>query len=187
MPSPAVAPLPQDGCKTGPPPTMNDAVAATQDEMRRHNVGRLLRLLHVRGPMSRAGLTTLTGLNRSTVRAITTDLVNAGLVCESVPVGQGRAGRPSIVVKPTSSRTFALALDIGVEHLIAARIGLGGVVLARHELRHVGADHSVDRMLAQAQGLLDMMLAESPVGAVCVGVGVGVCGVVGAGDGSVRF
>jgi predicted NBD/HSP70 family sugar kinase len=166
---------------------MTHTVAATQDEMRRHNVGRLLRLLHVRGPTSRAGLTALTGLNRSTVRAITTDLVNAGLVCESAPVGQGRAGRPSIVVEPASARTFALALDIGVDHIVAARIGLGGVVVARTELRHVSADHSVDGVLERAHGLLDMLLAESPAGAVCVGVGVGVCGVVGAQDGSVRF
>jgi predicted NBD/HSP70 family sugar kinase len=164
-----------------------NSVAATQDEMRRNNVGRLLRLLHIRGPTSRARLTALTGLNRSTVRAITTELADAGLVRESAPVGRGRAGRPSIVVEPASAGTFAVALDIGVEHLIAARIGLGGVVLARHDLHQVGTDHDVHRTLDRAQGLLAMMLAGSPADAVCVGVGVGVCGVVGAQDGSVRF
>src|SRR6185369_9237161 len=77
--------------------------AVTQDEVRRHNLGVLLRLLHVRGAASRAGL-----------------------VRESAPVGRGGAGRPSILVEPRSEEVWALAVDVGVEHLSAARIGLGG-------------------------------------------------------------
>ena len=46
---------------------------ATQDEVRRHNLGSLLRLLHQRGPTSRSELTALTGLNRSTVGALTAE------------------------------------------------------------------------------------------------------------------
>ena len=56
------------------------APAVTQEEVRRHNLGVLLRLLHVRGPASRAELTAVSGLNRSTVRALTTELADAGLV-----------------------------------------------------------------------------------------------------------
>ena len=161
--------------------------AATQDELRRHNIGRLLRLLHVRGATSRSRLTTLTGLNRSTVRALTADLVEAGLVRESTPVGRGRAGRPSIVVEPVSTRTYALALDIGVEHLIAARIGLGGVVLDRREIRRPQVDHDVAKTLQRMESLVEQMLASAPVLSTCVGVGIGVSGVVGGHDGVVRF
>ncbi|MGZ4595814.1 MAG: ROK family protein [Actinomycetes bacterium] len=161
--------------------------AATQDELRRHNIGRLLRLLHVRGATSRSRLTTLTGLNRSTVRALTADLVEAGLVRETTPVGRGRAGRPSIVVEPVSTRTYALALDIGVEHLIAARIGLGGVVLDRREIRRPQVDHDVAKTLQRMESLVEQMLASAPGLSTCVGVGIGVSGVVGARDGVVRF
>ncbi|MGZ4631319.1 MAG: ROK family protein [Actinomycetes bacterium] len=161
--------------------------AATQDELRRHNIGRLLRLLHVRGATSRSRLTTLTGLNRSTVRALTADLVEAGLVRETTPVGRGRAGRPSIVVEPVSTRTYALALDIGVEHLIAARIGLGGVVLDRREIRRPQVDHDVAKTLQRMESLVEQMLASAPALSTCVGVGIGVSGVVGGRDGVVRF
>jgi predicted NBD/HSP70 family sugar kinase len=161
--------------------------AATQDEVRRHNLGRLLRLLHVRGATSRSRLTALTGLNRSTVRALTAELVMAGLVRESVPEARGRAGRPSIVVEPESLRTFALALDIGVEHLIAARIGLGGVVHDRREIRRQQIDHDVRKTVRRAYTMVEAMLASAPAGATCVGVGVGVSGAVGAEDGVVRF
>jgi predicted NBD/HSP70 family sugar kinase len=157
---------------------------ATNDEVRRYNLGRLLRLLHLEGATSRSRLTAHTGLNRSTVRALTAELAEAGLVRESAPTAGGGAGRPSIVVEPASDRVSVLAVDIGVDHLVAARIGLGGVVLDRRALRQ--ADHDLDRTLDRVERVVDAMLAELPPGDRCVGIGVGVCGVVGE-DGSVRF
>jgi predicted NBD/HSP70 family sugar kinase len=161
--------------------------AATQDEVRRHNLGRLLRLLHVRGATSRARLTAETGLNRSTVRALTGELAAAGLVRESLPVGRGRAGRPSILVEPESVRTYALAVDLGVEHLIVGRIGLGGVVHDRREIRRQMVDGDVRKTVRRVHQMVELMLAAAPAGGVCVGVGVGVSGVVGTGDGLVRL
>jgi predicted NBD/HSP70 family sugar kinase len=166
---------------------MTRQAAVSQDDVRRHNLGRLLRLLHVRGATSRARLTALTGLNRSTVGALTTELVEAGLVRESTPPGRGRAGRPSIVVEPESERTFTLAIDLGVEHVIAARIGLGGVVYDRREIRHPQSENDVDKTVGSVHALLQSMLASAPKNSTCVGVGVGIAGVVGVDDNVVRF
>jgi predicted NBD/HSP70 family sugar kinase len=166
---------------------MTTSAAASQDDVRRHNVSRLLRLLHVQGATSRSRLTALTGLNRSTVRALTTDLVDAQLVRETVPASGGSAGRPSIVVEPESLHTFALALDVGVDHLIAARVGLGGVVLDRRELRQTEAAHDARRTVDRVHRMVTAMLSRAPDDTVCIGLGVGISGVVGAEDGSVRF
>ena len=160
---------------------------ASQDAVRRHNLGSLLRLVHVRGSTSRSELTALTGLNRSTVKALTADLVAAGLLCESAPVGRGGAGRPSIQVEPESDRLFVLALDLGVEHLRAVRVGLGGVVLDRRELHQAHGDYDVSRTLRRVQRLARDLLEGAPDDAVCVGIGVGICGVVSADEGLVRF
>lgn len=162
-------------------------VPASQDDVRRHNLGNLLRLVHVRGATSRADLTSMTGLNRSTVKALTADLVDAGLVRESAPVGHGGAGRPSITVEPESNRVYVLALDVGVEHLTAVRIGLGGVVLDRRALRQSRGDYAVPRTLTRLGGLVRALLDGAPADGVCVGIGVGVCGVVSTSDGLVRF
>jgi predicted NBD/HSP70 family sugar kinase len=160
---------------------------ATQDEVRRHNLGSLLRLLHVHGATSRADLTALTGLNRSTVGALTTELAEAGLVREQAPVGRGGAGRPSIVVRPETERVYVLALDVGVDHLIVARVGLGGEVLDRREVRQSRGEHRPTRILRLVEKLAPPVLAAAPPDAVCVGVGAGVCGVVRHTDGLVRF
>jgi predicted NBD/HSP70 family sugar kinase len=147
----------------------------------------LLRLIHVEGATSRADLTSLTGLNRSTVKALTADLAAAGLVRETAPVGRGSAGRPSINVEPESNHVYVLALDVGVEHLTAVRVGLGGVVLGRRELSQTAVDYGVPRTLRRLRKLAAAMFDEAPPGAVCVGIGIGVCGVVSSADGVVRF
>jgi hypothetical protein len=46
----------------------------SQDELRRHNVSALLRQVHVHGASSRADLTSLMGLNRSTIKALVDEL-----------------------------------------------------------------------------------------------------------------
>lgn len=161
--------------------------AASLDDVRRRNLGTLLRHLHVDGPASRADLTALTGLNRSTVKTLTEDLVVARLARESAPVVRGGAGRPSITVEPESERVYVVALDIGVAHLTALRIGLGGVVLGRRGLQQTSGDYTVRRTLTRVVRLVRALLDDAPPGARCVGVGVGVCGVVSDDDGVVRF
>ena len=161
--------------------------ATTQDDVRRHNLSRLLRHLHVEGATSRADLTAMTGLNRSTVKALTEDLVSMSLLRETAPVGRGGAGRPSITVEPEPDGVYVLALDIGVEHMTAVRIGVGGVVLDRRELRQSAPDYAVKRTLTRLVRLARQLFEGAPKGGVCLGIGVGVCGVVSAEDGLVRF
>jgi predicted NBD/HSP70 family sugar kinase len=139
----------------------------------------------VRGPASRAELTAVSGLNRSTVRALTTELADAGLVREAAPVGRGGAGRPSILVEPRSEHVWALAVDIGVEHLSAARVGLGGVVLDRREGRQPRGDGAVPQVLDRVRTLVEPLLAGATTDPV--GIGVAVPGMVGGPGQLVRF
>ena len=155
--------------------------------MRRHNLGGLLRLLHVAGPASRAELTARTGLNRSTVRALATELADLGLARESSPVSSGGAGRPSIVVAPDTHGVYVVAVTIGVEHLDAARVGLGGTVLDRREAGAARTGYGVDETLRHVTRLVEALRRTAPPRARCVGIGVAVCGLVSAERGVVRF
>ncbi|MEU8333619.1 ROK family protein [Micromonospora sp. NPDC048839] len=158
----------------------------SQDDVRRQNLGALLRHVHVHGPTTRAELTTTLGLNRSTIGALTADLSAVGLVSEGAPKETGRAGRPSLVVRPASARVYAYAYSVEVDRLRAARIGLGGAVLDRREL-----DRPRGLLAAEAAPLLAGALKEMqqtvPRDAICVGAGVAVCGMVRRNDGLVRL
>ncbi|MGH8891479.1 MAG: sugar kinase, partial [Acidothermaceae bacterium] len=114
---------------------MPSSSGATQDEIRRRNVSTLLRRLHVQGAQSRAQLTESMGLNRSTIKALVGELTDSGLVTETIPESGLRAGRPSHVVVPRSDTAYVLAANVGVDTVTAAAVGLGGVILGRHEYR----------------------------------------------------
>ena len=59
------------------------ASSATATPARRHNLSRLLTLVHREGPRSRAALTRRIGLNRSTIAGLVSELVALGLVSET--------------------------------------------------------------------------------------------------------
>jgi len=162
---------------------------STQDEVRRHNVSTLLRYVHVHGPTSRAELTNAMQLNRSTIGTLTADLAGAGLVREELPArtAGGGAGRPSLVVWPRPEQIYVLAFDIGVDYLIAARVGLGGAILDRRELYRPRGDYAMDDIVVHLCRFTTEMSARAEAGAVCVGVGAAIAGVVRESDGLVRF
>ncbi|MET9443551.1 ROK family protein [Streptomyces sp. NPDC006610] len=151
----------------------------SQEEIRQHNLGTLLRHVHLDGPTSRAVLTSRMGLNRSTILGLVSELSAVGLVREELPQDTGRAGRPSLVVRPEPTRVHVLAFDVGVERLAAALIGLGGVFLDRREYswpqeRRQDPAEVADIFADFAQQLL----ASAPEASVCVGVAVAVRGMV---------
>lgn len=158
----------------------------TQDEIRRQNLGALLRYVHLRGPTSRAELTVRLGLNRSTIGALTADLATAGLVAEELPRDHGRAGRPSLVVRP-EPEVYGFALVIDVDRLTAARIGLGGTVLDRREKQRPPGDMSPAEVVAPLADFVREMQRAVPAHARYVGAGVAVSGLVRAEDGLVRL
>jgi predicted NBD/HSP70 family sugar kinase len=165
---------------------------ARSEDVRRGNLSTLLRYVHVHGPTPRSELTTVLGLNRSTIGDLTGELVAAGLLREEA----GRAeydrrtassgGRPSHVVLPESHRVQVLAADVGVTHLTVARIGLGGAVLARRDRSYRRGARRQRDVTATIAKVGDELLAEIERGAVVVGAGVAVPGMVRRRDGQVR-
>ncbi len=110
----------------------------TQEAVRRHNLALALSYLHAEGQLSRVELTTRLGLNRSTIGALVGELVALGAVVETPPQEPARragAGRPSLDVRPDSEGLAVLAVDIGVQLLRVARIGLGGVIAAQIQVK----------------------------------------------------
>jgi predicted NBD/HSP70 family sugar kinase len=159
--------------------------APSQEEVRRRNLGALLRYVHIHGATSRAELTDRLGLNRSTIGDLTADLAAAGLISEETPRKTGRAGRPSLVVRPRSSRVYTYALSIEVDRLRAARVGLGGKVLDSRAADRPPGLQILETIGPLASFVRDMQRA-APADSRCVGGGVAVTGIMRGADGMVR-
>jgi len=159
---------------------------ARSEDVRRGNLSTLLRYVHVHGPTPRSELTTVLGLNRSTIGDLTGELVAAGLLREEAGRAASSGGRPSHVVLPESHRVQVLAADVGVTHLTVARLGLGGSVLARRDRSYRRGARRQRDVTATIAKVGAELLAEIERGAVVVGAGVAVPGMVRRRDGQVR-
>ncbi len=156
-----------------------------QEQVRRNNLSLLLSRVHVSGPTSRADLTRELGLNRSTIGDLAGYLEELGLVEPGTPVGDGRSGRPSLVVAPRNDNVVA-AVDIDVDSIVVALIGLGGEVFERIERHHQPGDHDVVLVADVVSRMVQDVLDAQPT-ARCLGVGVSIPGAVRHSDGVVRF
>ncbi len=157
----------------------------SQDELRRVNLSAVLARVHASGPTSRAALTAELGLNRSTIGDLTAHLETLGLVREVRPTQTRGTGRPSHLVVPRADVTV-VAIGLDVDRIVAALVGLGGVVLARRERRHQRGGHDVSAVAVSVLQSIHELLAL-PVAQRCLGVGVSLPGVVRSDDGLVRF
>ncbi|WP_435829709.1 ROK family protein [Micromonospora costi] len=184
MVHPALSGLPPTG--RSPDVPAPPAPAANQEEIRRQNLGAVLRHVHVHGPTSRAELTARLGLNRSTIRALAADLAAAGLVTEQAPTTTRRAGRPSLVVSPRSTRVYARAMTIEPDRLRAARVGLGGRVLDLREVEHPRGSCPADAVRPLSRLIRDMERTAGP-DAICVGAAVAVTDTTHGRDGRIRI
>jgi len=161
-------------------------LAVRPEEIRRHNLSLLLRHIHQHGELTRVELTAATGLNRSTIGALVSDLVALGLVSEYVPSGRDRAGRPSHVVAPRSDGPYVLAVDVAVERIVTATVGLGGVVHERRQVAIDGAARRPEAVISQIATDAEWLAGRRPGGGGPVGVGVSIPGTVRRRDGFVE-
>ncbi|MGI8435133.1 MAG: ROK family protein [Nocardioidaceae bacterium] len=141
--------------------------------------------MHANGPTSRAALTGALGLNRSTIGDITARLEALGLVTEEMPTHASGSGRPSHLVVPRTD-VAVLAVVLDVDRIVVALVGLGGVVLERHERAHRRGAHDVGPVVASVAQICRELLAN-PAASRCLGVGVSVPGAVRDHDGLIRF
>ena len=160
------------------------AAGARPDEVRRHNRAALLRRLHVAGPCTRATLASELGLNRSTIKAVVDGLAESGVVTEAVPAQRSGAGRPSLMVIPDPEAAAVLAVDVRVDQVALAMVGIGGQILGRHSWNlhsRTRTPGEVITHVAESAQLLADEVAIKPQG-----VGVSVPGVVRRDDGWVH-
>lgn len=153
------------------------------DDLRRHNLSIILRLVHRNGASSRAELTRLIGLNRSTVGALVAELVDRGLVEERAPDPTRLAGRPSPIVA-ASDRVVAIAVNPEIDAITVGVVALSGVVHRRIRFATPTSATVAEAVTIVAGIVAD--LRRDLVGYSIMGIGVAVPGLVRASDGLVR-
>jgi predicted NBD/HSP70 family sugar kinase len=164
-----------------------DEIGQRSETVRRANLSAIVRELHECGPLSRSELVARTGLTRSAIRSLIGELVLAGLASEEPAVRLGTPGRPSPLVRPNPDGAAVLALEIEVDSLAAAVVGLGGEVFEVVRVDRPRGHSSVDEIVGDLAGLAAAARTRRPSDDPLIGVGVAVAGVVRRTDGFVSM
>jgi predicted NBD/HSP70 family sugar kinase len=154
---------------------------ANQRAVRRHNLGVVLRHVSEHGPRSRATIALETGLNKTTVSSLVTELIGLDLLVERGLDYRGTVGRPGQVVELSASGVVALGLEINVDYLAVRALDLTG------EERHSALEARDNRRVSGAEVLehvaalaADALAAVNEAGLRPVGATVGLPGLVDA-------
>src|SRR5262245_44537482 len=149
--------------------------------LRERNKLRVIEALRQQGTASRSDLARLTGLSRTTITSLVTDLQRHGLVIELAgglgiePLGRGR---PPTLLRLDPSAGTALGVYFGHDHVRVAAADLSSTVLADRK-RMLDVDHSATAALEAAVALVEAVLDETGIGySDVIGVGMGISGPV---------
>lgn len=156
------------------------------DEIRRHNMAAVLERLHLGGPGSRSDLAATTGLNRSTIADIVGQLTDLGLV-EEMPALATGPGRPSPVVQTRPQGASVLAVELAVDSIAVATVGLGGHLYNRLRVDRPRGRFSPEETLEDVAKLAGPLVASLPKRDRLAGVGVAVVGITRRSDGFVHL
>lgn len=151
---------------------------ATHQQTKQNNTTLVLKIVYQHDTISRAQLSRLTGLTRTTVSDIITELISSGLVQE-VGVGDSQGGKPPIQVSLVAEARCLICLDVSKDLITGAITNLRGRILSRGELALQG--RTGEAALHRVYQLLDQLIpaARQPI----LGIGIGTPGVVDASRG----
>jgi len=160
--------------------TLSPGRGSQLDATRRHNLSIILTTVHHHPGVSRAELTKLSGLNRSTVGALVGELADLGLVREVAPAEHATRGRPSPLVYPREEIT-ALAINPDLDAVTIGLVGLGGTVYHRERYPWNGAP-TVAETVKVATAVLERLRNEKSPAPRIIAAGVAVPALVRSDD-----
>lgn len=155
---------------------------ATHQQTRAHNQGLVLRTIYDLGPVSRADVSRITGLTRTTVSEVVTEFMGEGLVRE-IGRGPSSGGKAPILLEVVDDSRHVIGLDLGASAFTGALVNLRGEIRRVVELPVEGRNG--DDALAVLYRLIDQLVAASE--STILGVGVGTPGIVDTETGTIRW
>ncbi|MBT2644653.1 ROK family transcriptional regulator [Bacillus sp. ISL-41] len=147
-----------------------------QHVVKKNNKALVLSLIIEKETISRADIANVTGLNKTTVSSLVTELLEDELIYESGP-GISSGGRRPVILHFNRSTGYAIGVDIGVNYILAVLTDLKGKIIVEksQNVNRTSYSSIISTVQTMIQSLMDDM-PNSRYG--IVGIGVGVPGIV---------
>jgi predicted NBD/HSP70 family sugar kinase len=154
---------------------IDPVIPSTAAELRQANRARALWAIHIaKDHLTRAQLARELDCTRATAAVVVSELKALGLIVESSATPTGQRGRPSLRLIPAQGGPVVIAVEVGVDAVRIATVGLGGK-LTDVESTPLKRD-GFDQVLGLARAMLHQRVQL--VTRRCMGVGIAVHGLV---------
>jgi glucokinase-like ROK family protein len=148
------------------------------------NLSIVLETIRSLEPVSRAGISAATGLNKGTVSNLVQVLLERGLV-EEIGTGASSGGRKPVLLRFQPGAGHSVGVDLGVNYIRILLTDLGGSIVNEWTIKH--RNESLDRVLDLLRDNLRGVIDGAPNSLYgVVGIGLGIPGIVDS-DGNVLF
>ncbi|GMX62590.1 xylose repressor [Paenibacillus elgii] len=127
-------------------------------------------------PISRADISVKTGLNKTTVSSLVTELIESHFVTE-IGLGESSGGRKPMMLLFNQQAGYAIGVDLGVNYILAMVADLGGTVVKEKKIDMT--DLSVETVTEKLKKCIHSLIKKTPASPYgIIGIGVGVPGLV---------
>ena len=157
-----------------------------QTLVREINLSIILNCLRETSPLSRAQLAEITGLNKTTVSSLVSELIARQFVRE-IGFDSSGGGRPAVLLELNPGAGCIIGMEIGVDFILAILTDFKAQILWRHK-EDTDQAEGQEFILARAFDIVRQALGvgESTHSSV-LGIGVGVPGLVDISSGTLLF
>jgi predicted NBD/HSP70 family sugar kinase len=152
---------------------------ATPPLLKNLNERTVLDAIRSYAPVSRAEISRRVGISKPTVSLALQTLLEAGLVREAAPEGDGPS-YGAVFFEPVPDAAYVLGLDVGARFVRGALCDLTGDIRARQDVEL--PERTAAAAMAAITSLADTLIAAAPPDALIDGVVVGVPGAVADGQ-----
>jgi glucokinase-like ROK family protein len=159
---------------------------ANQKLVRKLNNNLIVDVLRKNAPVSRANLSAITGLNRSTVSSIIDELIDGGWVRET-SYQTNKIGRPGLLLELNPQGGFAVGIEIGVDFLLCLVTAFSAEVIWRKRIE-INPDEGQVAILQKAFDLAQegIKFSSQEYGRL-LGIGIAIPGLVDVADGILKL
>jgi glucokinase-like ROK family protein len=159
-----------------------------QNWVRERNLSIVLRYIReAGGPIARARLTEISGLNKSTMGNLLTQLQAWGFVRETGTVNVG-PGRPGVMIDIDPAGGRLIGAEIGVDFISVVLTDLKATVVWRRKLETNGAAQQQAHVIGLTEGLVQEAIDQArKSGHRLLGIGLGLPGLIDHASGTLLF
>lgn len=137
----------------------------------------VLNLIKDKGPLSRADISRITKLTRSTISSIVSYLIKKNLVKETGLSSSG-VGRKGILLKLNPKAYYVVGVDLGTLNTIAVVVDLEGKIMERVE-HPTNSERSKDKVIERLKAVIHEVITASNINIQKIaGIGLAVPGLV---------